>query len=177
MVRVSVSCVQLMSCCLGGGGYGRGLRLIISSNKEFHFQIMSRQSGSRSPSPVATELNPASSPPPSSAAGTASPVLSLSPLQSPVDTGSHAEWLEESLLADMSPDDKWGAAVAKAPPLYIVITVDAGEPRLGRVRGAGRLISNISESKREQRAEMSGADRLNGSLGRGTTSATPEFHH
>ena len=36
-------------------------------------------------------------------------------MRSPMETGSHAEWLEEALLADMGPDEKWELAVAKAP--------------------------------------------------------------
>ena len=60
---------------------------------------MQRSSSSRSPSPASATSSP----------------LSLSPLRSPMETGSHAEWLEETLLADMGPDEKWEVAVAKAP--------------------------------------------------------------
>ena len=39
----------------------------------------------------------------------------LSPLQSPAEQGSHADQLEEMLLADMEADDKWAVASNKAP--------------------------------------------------------------
>ena len=57
---------------------------------------------------------PTTSRPPSR---TPSPCLSLSPLWSPIDSGSHAEWMEAQLLSDMAPEDKWKVAVAHAPKI------------------------------------------------------------
>ena len=89
---------------------------------------MSRPSSSRSPSPVARNPDPAASSPPSPAERTPNPVLSLSPLQSPVYPSSHAVWLEEVLLADMTPDEKWEVAVAKAPKCPKRATASSAEP-------------------------------------------------
>ena len=60
-------------------------------------------------------------PPPSTSRTTSrmpSPRLSLSPPRSPIDSGSHAEWMEAQLLRDMwIPQDKWKVAVAQAPKI------------------------------------------------------------
>ena len=54
-------------------------------------------------------------PVPEEVARASSPCLSLSPLRSPVDATSRADSLEEMLLADMHPEDKWRVAVGQAP--------------------------------------------------------------
>ena len=56
--------------------------------------------------------------PPASASRTPSPCLSLSPLQSPIEVGSHADWMEAQLLSDMVPEDKWKVAVVQAPKIF-----------------------------------------------------------
>ena len=52
--------------------------------------------------------------PPASPSRIPSSCLSLSPLQSPIEVGSHADWIEAQLLSDMVPEDKWKVAVAQA---------------------------------------------------------------
>ena len=45
------------------------------------------------------------------------PAIRLSPLRSPVEDGSCAFYLEDQLLGDMTPDDKWKVAAARAPKI------------------------------------------------------------
>ena len=46
-----------------------------------------------------------------------SPALSLSPLRSPVEDGSYGSYLEDQLFGDMTPNDKWKVAAARAPKI------------------------------------------------------------
>ena len=59
--------------------------------------------GSRTPFPVAWAL---------------SPVMTLSPLRSPPVSGSHADWLEQELLRDMEPENRWRLAIATTPRIH-----------------------------------------------------------
>ena len=52
---------------------------------------------------------------PSSVARALSPAMTLSPLRSPPVSGSHAHWLEQELLRDMEPEDRWRVAIATTP--------------------------------------------------------------
>ena len=62
--------------------------------------------------PVSTGTSPSASPSRSS-----SPALSLSPLQSPIEDGGYASYLENQLLEDMTSDDKWKVAATRAPKI------------------------------------------------------------
>ena len=62
--------------------------------------------------PVSTGTSPSASPSRSSRAA-----LSLSPLQSPVEDDGYASYLENQLLEDMTPDDKWKVAATRAPKI------------------------------------------------------------
>ena len=108
------------------------------------FQEMSRIIGSRTPSPVARALSPA---------------MTLCSLRSPPVSGSHANWLEQELLRDMEPEDRWRVAIATTPriPRRRLERVD-GSPVLEIEVDLAEMSSTLPLPSSSGEADKSGAE-------------------